>query len=140
MAPFGKGTKREFAGGRTFTLTLGNAGVVASRTGVPPRAGESTYTELGVETGVLGLAAFVGWLAASGQLANTFAQEKKPEPPKKEAPKKKAKKGEEEQVSPWAKQTPQPAAIARAGCATPPSRAAPPRPGCPTKTSPGSPP
>jgi hypothetical protein len=43
---------------------LGNAGVVASRTGVRPKAGESTYTELGVETGVLGLAAFVGWLAA----------------------------------------------------------------------------
>ena len=29
-----------------------------------PKAGESTYTELGVDTGVLGLAAFVGWLVA----------------------------------------------------------------------------
>lgn len=43
---------------------LGNAGVSAARTGVTPKAGESTYTELGVDTGVLGLAAFVGWLAA----------------------------------------------------------------------------
>ena len=43
---------------------LGNAGVSASRTGVEVKAGESTYTELGVDTGVLGLAAFVGWLAA----------------------------------------------------------------------------
>ena len=34
------------------------------RTGVTPKAGESTYTELGVDTGVLGLAAFVGWLVA----------------------------------------------------------------------------
>jgi hypothetical protein len=41
---------------------LGNAGVVASRTGVEPKAGESTYTELGVDTGALGLAAFVAWL------------------------------------------------------------------------------
>ncbi len=41
---------------------LGNAGVVASRTGVAIRAGESTYTELGVDAGVLGLAALVGWL------------------------------------------------------------------------------
>ena len=43
---------------------LGNSGVSASRTGVTPKAGESTYTELGVDTGVLGLAAFVGWLVA----------------------------------------------------------------------------
>jgi hypothetical protein len=43
---------------------LGNAGVSASRTGAEVKAGESTYTELGVDTGVLGLAAFVGWLAA----------------------------------------------------------------------------
>lgn len=45
---------------------LGNAGVVASRTGVDVKAGESTYTELGVDTGILCLAAFVGWLAALG--------------------------------------------------------------------------
>jgi hypothetical protein len=43
---------------------LGNAGVNASRTGVEIKAGESTYTEVGVETGIVGLAAFVGWLVA----------------------------------------------------------------------------
>jgi hypothetical protein len=40
---------------------LGNAGVVAKRTGVEIRAGESTYTELGVDTGLAGMAAFVLW-------------------------------------------------------------------------------
>ena len=45
---------------------LGNAGVSASRTGGDVKAGESTYTELGVDLGVLGLAAFVGWLVALG--------------------------------------------------------------------------
>ena len=35
---------------------LGNAGVVAKRTGVEIRAGESTYTELGVDAGVAGVA------------------------------------------------------------------------------------
>jgi hypothetical protein len=40
---------------------LGNAGVVAKRTGVEIKAGESTYTELGVDTGILGMAAFVLW-------------------------------------------------------------------------------
>ncbi len=40
---------------------LGNAGVVAKRTGVEIRAGESTYTELGVDAGVAGLLAFVLW-------------------------------------------------------------------------------
>jgi hypothetical protein len=43
---------------------LGNAGVSASRTGVTPKAGESTYTELGVDAGLLGLATFAGWLVA----------------------------------------------------------------------------
>jgi O-Antigen ligase len=43
---------------------LGNAGVSASRTGVDVKAGESTYTELGVDAGLLGLVAFVGWLMA----------------------------------------------------------------------------
>jgi hypothetical protein len=43
---------------------LGNSGVSASRTGVEVKAGESSYTELGVDTGVLGLAAFLGWLVA----------------------------------------------------------------------------
>ena len=43
---------------------LGNSGVSASRTGVEVKAGESSYTELGVDAGVLGIAALVGWLAA----------------------------------------------------------------------------
>ena len=42
---------------------LGNAGVVAKRTGVDIKAGESTYTELGVDTGLAGMAAFVAWSA-----------------------------------------------------------------------------
>jgi hypothetical protein len=41
---------------------LGNAGVSASRTGVRIKAGESTYTELGVDTGLAGLVAFCGWM------------------------------------------------------------------------------
>jgi O-Antigen ligase len=40
---------------------LGNAGATALRRGVPLKAGESTYTELGVETGVLGALAFIAW-------------------------------------------------------------------------------
>jgi O-Antigen ligase len=43
---------------------LGNAGVVAKRTGVVIRAGESTYTELGVDAGVAGAVAFVLWSLA----------------------------------------------------------------------------
>ena len=43
---------------------LGNAGVSASRTGVEIKAGESTYTEIGVETGLAGLAVFLAWMAA----------------------------------------------------------------------------
>jgi len=43
---------------------LGNAGVSASRTGVAIKAGESTYTEIGVETGLAGLAVFLAWTAA----------------------------------------------------------------------------
>jgi hypothetical protein len=43
---------------------LGNAGVVAKRTGVEIRAGESTYTELGVDAGIAGVAAFVLWSLA----------------------------------------------------------------------------
>jgi hypothetical protein len=43
---------------------LGNAGVVAKRTGVEIRAGESTYTELGVDAGVAGALAFVLWSIA----------------------------------------------------------------------------
>jgi len=40
---------------------LGNAGVTAKRTGGEIKAGESTYTELGVELGLLGMLAFVAW-------------------------------------------------------------------------------
>ena len=40
---------------------LGNSGVTAVRTNVKVVAGESTYTELGVETGILGALAFVAW-------------------------------------------------------------------------------
>ena len=43
---------------------LGNAGVVAKRTGVEIKAGESTYTEIGVDAGILGMAAFVLWSLA----------------------------------------------------------------------------
>ncbi len=43
---------------------LGNAGVVAKRTGVEIKAGESTYTELGVDAGIAGMAAFVLWSIA----------------------------------------------------------------------------
>jgi hypothetical protein len=48
---------------------LGNAGEVAFREGVPPKAGESNYTELGVETGLLGALLFIAWnLALLGWL------------------------------------------------------------------------
>lgn len=43
---------------------LGNAGVVAKRTGVEIKAGESTYTELGVDAGIAGAVAFVLWSVA----------------------------------------------------------------------------
>ena len=43
---------------------LGNTGVVAKRTGVEIRAGESTYTELGVDAGLAGVTAFVLWSLA----------------------------------------------------------------------------
>jgi O-antigen ligase len=43
---------------------LGNAGATALRGDVPLKAGESTYTELGVETGLLGGLAFVAWSLA----------------------------------------------------------------------------
>ncbi len=43
---------------------LGNAGTEAKRTRVEIKAGESTYTELGVEVGVAGLAAFCAWCLA----------------------------------------------------------------------------
>ena len=61
---------------------LGNAGQTASRTGTPLKAGESNYTELGVETGLAGtllwtawgLAILVGlWRAHSPRMTAAFA-------------------------------------------------------------------
>jgi hypothetical protein len=43
---------------------LGNAGAVAKRSDVPILAGESNYTEIGVQTGIAGLALFVAWSLA----------------------------------------------------------------------------
>lgn len=40
---------------------LGNAGATAERFGVQLKAGESNYTEIGVETGLLGMIVFVLW-------------------------------------------------------------------------------
>ena len=44
-----------------YGFGLGNAGVTAERTKVMPEAGESTYTELAVETGIAGALVFVAW-------------------------------------------------------------------------------
>jgi hypothetical protein len=44
---------------------IGNSGVTAARTHVKIEAGESTYTELAVETGLLGSLAFVAWSLAT---------------------------------------------------------------------------
>ena len=43
---------------------IGNAGVTAKRTEREIKAGESTYTELGVELGLLGMLAFIAWSIA----------------------------------------------------------------------------
>ena len=43
---------------------LGNAGATASRFRVPLKAGESNYTEIGVETGLVGMLLFVAWSLA----------------------------------------------------------------------------
>jgi len=40
---------------------LGNAGQTASRTGTPIKAGESNYTEIGAETGLLGAIIWTAW-------------------------------------------------------------------------------
>jgi O-antigen ligase len=40
---------------------VGNAGVTAKRTDREIKAGESTYTELGVELGLFGMLAFIAW-------------------------------------------------------------------------------
>jgi hypothetical protein len=44
---------------------LGNAGTRARRTGGEVRAGESTYTEIGVELGLAGALVLAGWLAGA---------------------------------------------------------------------------
>jgi hypothetical protein len=44
---------------------LGNAGVTASRTGAEIKAGESTYTEIGVDAGLAGALALIAWLLAT---------------------------------------------------------------------------
>ena len=41
---------------------LGNAGQTASRTETPIKAGESNYTELGVETGLVGALLWIAWV------------------------------------------------------------------------------
>jgi hypothetical protein len=46
---------------RPWGYGLGNSGVTASRTHVKVEAGESTYTELGVETGLVGGLVFIAW-------------------------------------------------------------------------------
>ena len=48
---------------------LGNAGVTAKRTETEIKAGESTYTEIGVETGLLGMLAFIAWSIALVRIA-----------------------------------------------------------------------
>jgi hypothetical protein len=40
---------------------LGNAGQTASRTGTEIKAGESNYTEIGAETGLLGALLWIAW-------------------------------------------------------------------------------
>jgi O-antigen ligase len=59
---------------------LGNVGQTASRTGTALKAGESNYTELGVELGVLGAILWLAWgvamlvrLAQGGRWAATIA-------------------------------------------------------------------
>ena len=47
-----------------YGFGLGNAGVTAVRTKVTVEAGESTYTELGAETGIVGGLLFVAWSLA----------------------------------------------------------------------------
>ncbi len=43
---------------------LGNAGAIAVRFGVPLRAGESNYTETGVEAGLVGALLLIAWSLA----------------------------------------------------------------------------
>jgi hypothetical protein len=51
---------------------LGNAGTTAQRFRVTPRAGESNYTELGIELGLAGALLFIAWsLALFAELVRT---------------------------------------------------------------------
>jgi hypothetical protein len=50
--------------GHPFGFGIGNSGVTAKRTDREIKAGESTYTELGVELGLLGMLAFIAWNVA----------------------------------------------------------------------------
>ena len=43
---------------------LGNAGQTASRTGTPIKAGESNYTEMGAEMGIVGSVLWTAWIVA----------------------------------------------------------------------------
>src|SRR5206468_3015697 len=57
---------------------VGNVGQTASRTGVPLRAGESNYTEVAAETGLLGGLLWTAWglsLVAALALAARRAEE-----------------------------------------------------------------
>jgi hypothetical protein len=57
-----EGAKR--VAGHPQGFGVGNSGSTASRFGGDVKAGESTYTELGVDTGVVGLALFLAFQAA----------------------------------------------------------------------------
>ena len=48
---------------------LGNAGQTASRTGTEIKAGESNYTEIGVETGLLGALVWTAWGSRSSPVS-----------------------------------------------------------------------
>ena len=58
---------------------LGNSGSTAARNGVPLKAGESTYTQLGVDTGIAGMALFCLWcLALLAGLVRAARKERDP--------------------------------------------------------------
>ena len=59
---------------------LGNVGQTASRTGTPLKAGESNYTELGVELGVLGALLWIAWGLAVLARARAQARERPASP------------------------------------------------------------
>jgi O-Antigen ligase len=51
----------ETVGDQPWGYGVGNSGSTAARFGAPLKAGESTYTELGVDTGVVGMALFAAF-------------------------------------------------------------------------------